>query len=433
MSNIEDAIRRLTPEQRALLERRLKQKRKDSPAQDTSIRPRPDTSDIPLSAGQRRLLALEQLFPNTPQFNITVARRLMGTLDVSLFEASIRHVLERHEVLRGRFSLLNNVWQQQIGEVPDVCLKRLDLSHLPAPKRLQRAIQVVRKDLETPFDLSRGPLMRAGLIKMGPNDFLFSLTIHHIAADAWSVNLLLQEVAEVYSARIIDAPSPLEQLPIQYADFAHWQINWLETDEAAKQLSYWENTFDEAPEQLKLPTNSDPRTVQSVDGAAQTVFLSKELTASLKDVSINHKLTPFTLFLAAFKATLYRYTHQKDMIVCAPIAGRHRVEIEPLVGYFNNLIAIRSSLADDVTYRTLANQIADTSMAASDHQDIPFEVVADLPTLRRTPLTRAFFTFQDALAHSFELEGIDSEPIEGVAPLKFTSRAKVQPASTYQS
>ena len=412
MSKLEDAIKRLSPEQRALLERRLKQKRNDSAAQDKSIGSRPDSSEYPLSAGQRRLLALEQLYPNTPQFNITVAHHLVGSLDTNALEFGVRTVLQRHEALRSRFNLLNGAWQQQIVDVPEVVLPAIDLSDMPAEQRRQKALELIRQDVKTPFDLSTGPLLRAHLVKLAPTDHVFFLTVHHVAADAWSVNLLLQEVVSAYISEAQNATPDLPHLSIQYADFAHWQIDWLQTEDAQKQLTYWEKSFENDPVPLELPVDRNVSAVQSVEGRSKTIYLSEQLTAELKTFSLEQKLTPFTIFMSAFKALIYRYTSQNDMIVCAPIAGRNRVEVEPLIGYFNNVIAIRSSISDDMTYSVLADQIAKSSMAASDHQDIPFEVVADLQTLKKVPLTRAFFTFQDALTQAFSIPGIRSESIE---------------------
>ena len=412
MSKIEDAIRRLSPEQRALLELRLQQKRQESPAQNMDMAQRPDLSVFPLSAGQRRLLALEQLFPDSPQYNITVAFRLGGPISPEALHHGIRRVLERHEVLRGRYSLLNGAWQQMISDIPGDCLRLIDVSQAPETQRLQQATTVVKRDLHTPFDLATGPLLRAGLVKIAADDHIFFVTVHHIAADAWSINLILQELATLYQARLSGLDATLPELHLQYADYAFWQTSWLQSEEAATQLNFWKDTFTERPAELQLPFNRNPKKIQSVKGATQSAVLSGELTEALKALSLDQKLTPYTLFLAAFKALLFRYTAQHEMIVCSPVAGRRRVEVEPLAGYFNNIIAVRSSLSEETTYRELADHISSASMQASDNQEIPFEVVADLPELRGVSLTKALFTFQDALHQHFDLPNVTVQPFE---------------------
>lgn len=416
MSKIEDALRRLTPEQRALLERRLQQKRQHkSPAQE-QIGIRSDRTSYPLSAGQQRLLALELLYPNTPQYNITVAHRLMGPVDVDVLNRSIRLVLERHEVLRARYVYEAGAWLQFINELPEKPIKGIDLAHLPATKRLRKAISYVHQDLRTPFDLAEGPLNRMTLIKLADNDYVFFATIHHAACDAWSFDIFLKEITAHYEALLNQEKPDVPEISIQYADYASWQQIWLESDRAQEQLDYWKEAFKDGATPVKLPADHPLATKQSIEGASLSIVIPEALTEALKNLSLNEKLTPFTIFLTAFKSLLYRYTDQEELVVCAPIAGRRRMEVEPLIGYFNNLLALRTNLVPEESFKTLAERIGQQAMAASDHQEIPFEVIADMPSLRRTSLTGAFFTFQNALSHSFQLPGVEIDAIELESP-----------------
>ncbi|MFK7849088.1 MAG: condensation domain-containing protein [Rhodothermales bacterium] len=412
MSKLENAIRNLTPEQRALLELRLKKKRQESTNVQVGIVQRSDTSSYPLSAGQRRLLSLEQLTPGTSRYNITEAYRLMGPLDVPALEASIGATLERHQVLRAAFHLENGTWLQTILDVPIEPLFVKNLSHLAATQRLNTALSLVRKDLNKPFALDEGHLIRARLIRLAANDHIFFITMHHLVCDAWSFDLLLKEIAVQYEGTINRTRVELPDLPIQYADFAAWQKSWLEAEAAKKQVAYWENEFESGIKPIILPTDKEQTASQSTSGASKRIILSQQLLDMLMKVSIEEKLTPFTLFLSAFKCMLYRYTGQKELVVCTPVAGRNRVEIESLVGYFNNLLVLRTELSDDSVYKDVTDQISKKSAEASDHQDIPFEVVAALPSLRRTPLTRSFFTFQNSLSLALQLPGMEIDAID---------------------
>ena len=412
MSKIENAIRNLTPEQRALLELRLKKKRQQSPSVQQGIVQRSDTHTYPLSAGQRRLLSLEQLTPGTSRYNITEAFRLMGPLDAAVLQDSISLTLERHEVLRAAFKHKAGTWTQSILDVPSEPLDVKNLSHLAATQRLGSAINLVKKDLSTPFVLEDGHLVRSGLIKLAPNDHIFFITIHHLVADAWSFDLLLKEIAQQYEAKINQAKAEVPELSIQYADFAAWQSTWLDEEDAKKQLAYWEEEFEAGVAPLILPTDTEQAAAQSTKGGNKRILLSQDLLGMLMNASIEEKLTPFALFLSAYKCMLYRYSGQNELALCTPVAGRNRIEVEPLIGYFNNLLVLRSKLSDETLFKEVANQLTQKSAEASDHQNIPFEMVASLPGLRRVPLTRSFFTFQNAISAAFQLPGLEIDTIE---------------------
>ena len=329
MSKLENAIRNLTPEQRALLELRLKKKRQQGASVGPGIVQREDTTTYPLSAGQRRLLSLEQLTPGTSRFNITEAYRLMGPLDIGALEKAIRSTFARHEVLRCAFTLEKGTWHQTVAEIPAEPLPVKNLSHLPATQRLGAAISLVRKDLNTPFDLSLGQPVRTRLIRLAPNDFLFFVTLHHLVGDAWSFDLLLKEIAAQYEGHLEQSKPTLPALPVQYADFAAWQKDWLQEESAKKQIAYWQEEFESGVAPIQLPVDHELSASQSTTGASKRIILSEALLEMLMQVSVEKKLTPFTLFLSAFKCLLFRYSKQQELAICVPRCrqkqGRNRV------------------------------------------------------------------------------------------------------------
>ena len=416
MSKIEDALRKLTPEQRALLELRLKKKRASESTGSNRISARPDESVFPISAGQRRLLALEQLTPNTPRYNLTFALRLMGSLDIEALQTSIIHVLERHQILLGHFSFNEGEWTQHRTSIPDEPLELISLSKLPAPNRLKQAIALAHKQLKQPFNLELGPLVRNTLIRLAPNDHIFVVTMHHIASDAWSFDLYFSEISKWYESILNNEDAEVPEISIDYADFALWQQEWLESPEAEKQRNFWESIFEHPPKPTVLPNNKRPISRHSFEGNSASQVLPDPITEKLKEVSIANKLTPFALFLAAYNTLLFRYSGQQDLLVCAPVIARRRLEIESLIGYFNNILTLRAQPTLDHSFTELAKEVADFTVSVSDHQDLPFEYVAGLPALRKTPLTRAFFTFQNGVGSSFSLPNIEIESINLPSP-----------------
>ena len=416
MSKIEDALRKLSPEQRALLELRLKKKRASESSGSNRIEVRPDESVYPISAGQRRLLALEQLTPNTPKYNLTTALRLMGSLDVNVLQESVVRVLERHQALLSSFSFADGEWTQRRLEVPEAPIELVSLSKLPAPNRLKQAIALAHKQLKQPFNIEQGPLIRNTIIRLAPNDHIFVVSIHHIAGDAWSFELYFNEISVWYESILNNQAPSVPELKIDYSDFALWQEQWLAGPEAEKQRTFWASIFDTPPKATVLPNDKRPVSRHSIEGSSTSQVLPDPVTAKLKEVSLNHKLTPFAIFLAAYNALLFRYTGQQDVLVCAPVLGRRRLEVESLIGYFNNILILRAQPTLDHTFRELAQEVSDYTMNVSDYQELPFERVAGLPTLSKTPLTRAFFTFQNGTGSNFELPDIEIESINLPSP-----------------
>ena len=416
MSKLEDAIRNLSPEQRALLELRLKKKRGAEKAGTGAITERPDPTVFPISSGQNRLLALEQFSPGTARYNLTVALRLMGPLVPEALETSIGHILEKHSVLRGAFTFVEGTWTQHLCEIPENPLHKVDLSNLPATQRMKQARSLAERDLNQPFALSEGPLIRHTLVRLASNDYIFIVTMHHVVTDAWSFDIYFQQLSVLYDALVNEEQPDLPDPIIQYADFAHWQQQWLEGDASEKQKAFWETIFEEAPKPTRLPVDKRAPSMHSSAGDTASIILAEALTEKLKAVSLNDKLTPFSLFLSAFNALLFRYSGQREILVCAPVAGRKKVEVESLIGYFNNILIIKGKPTPELPFKEFAQQISEYTFSASDHQEIPFEVVAALPTLSRIPLTRSFFTFQNNLSHALSLTGLQIDPIDLNSP-----------------
>ena len=416
MSKIEDALRKLTPEQRAVLELRLKNKRASESSGSNQIGVRPDESVFPISAGQRRLLALEQLTPNTPKYNLTFALRLMGSLDVEGLQTSVISVLERHQVLLGKFLFDGGDWTQSRSEVPEKPIELISLSKLPAPNRLKQAIAIAHKQLKQPFDLEHGPLIRNTIIRLAPNDHIFIVSMHHIASDAWSFDLYFNEISMWYESILNNQDAPVSPLSIDYSDFALWQQQWLEGPGAEKQRAFWKDIFESPPHPTTLPVDKRPTSKHSIEGKSTSLIIHKNVTEKLKELSLNKKLTPFSIFLAAYNALLFRYSGQQEILVCAPVINRRKIEIESLIGYFNNILILKATPSLDHSFTELAREISDYTLKVSDHQDLPFEQVAGLPALRKTPLTRAFFTFQNGVGSAFTLPGIEVESINLPSP-----------------
>ena len=287
----------------------------------------------------------------------------------------------------------------------------ISLSKLPAPNRLKQAIALAHKQLKHPFDLEAGPLVRNTIIRLAPNDHLFIVSMHHIASDAWSFDLYFNEISVSYESILNQEDVQLPPLSIDYADFALWQQEWLQGPEAEKQRLFWESIFEKPPKPTVLPVNKRPTSRHSFEGNTTSRVLPDPVTERLKQVSLSNKLTPFALFLAAYNALLFRYSGQQDLLVCAPVIARRRLEIEPLIGYFNNILILRSQPTLDHSFTELAKEVSEYTVTVSDNQDIPFEIIAGLPALQKVPLTRAFFTFQNGVGSSFQLPNIEIESI----------------------
>ncbi len=417
MSNVADALSRLTPEQRAIVEKKLQQKRAQKEAatgKGNRIQPRPQDAGYPLSAGQERLFSLSQFTLDATTYNITEAVRLTGSLNVAALEQSIAKIVERHESLRAHFLETDEGVLQNIAPFDKAAFKVTPIEEQDKDAQEVRIRQILHAEQSRPFDLGLGPLYQFNLLVLDNDSHVLVLTMHHMIADAWSFGVLFKELSQNYGAAAANQLGTVEPLPIQYADFAFWQTAWLQSPEAQAQLDYWQETLASGLEPLQLPiSHSQPQDSTSANaGGVVQKQLDPSLVTTLQSVSRDTGVTLFITLLAGFKATLYRYTEQKDMVVCAPTVGRKQVETEGLIGYFNNIVPLRTDLSGNPTIEELQERIQHSMVAAYDHDEIPFQQVASLPQLARTPLTRALFTLQDGLNEALVLPGLEVKSID---------------------
>src|SRR5215212_7295229 len=355
--------------------------------------------DLPLSFAQQRLWFLDQLEPGSIAYNMPVAVRLSGPLQVDALERALNEVIRRHEVLRTSFAVADGAPVQIISKAQTVDLGLIDLSDLPEHERNDSVSRLSAEEGLRPFNLSEGRLLRVGVIRLSPEEHVLLLTMHHIASDGWSMGVLVHEVSTLYEAFSASQPSPLEELKIQYVDFAYWQRQWLRGDVLDTQLNYWRKQLAGAPPVLELPADRPRPPVQSLNGASETVWLPTELSDSLKDLSRQEGATLFMALLAAFQLLLSRYSGQTDIVVGSAIANRNRAEIEPLIGFFINSLVLRTRVDGDLTFRELLHRVRETALGAYAHQDLPFEMLVDHlqpeRDLSRSPLFQVMFTLQN--------------------------------------
>ncbi|MGH7829989.1 MAG: non-ribosomal peptide synthetase, partial [Candidatus Binatia bacterium] len=374
---------------------------------------------FPASFAQQRLWFLDQLEPGSSAYNIPAAFRLTGRLNVAALEQSLNEILARHEVLRTSFSGADGQPVQVIAPTLRLSLPVTDLTAAPQTEREIEAIRLMNQESRRPFDLAQAPLLRAGLLRLAEESHILLLCNHHIISDGWSMGVLLREISALYDAFSSGRPSPLPPLPIQYADFAVWQRQWLEGETLQKQLSYWKNQLDGMPRLLELPTDHSRPAFQTFRGAHESLTLPQPLTEAIKRLSRQEGTTLFMTLLGAFKTLLYRLTGQNDIVVGTPIAGRNRAEIEPLIGFFINSLVLRTDLSGNPSFRQLLRRVRRTALDAYAHQDLPFErLVEELRPerdLSRTPLFQVFFNTINLDGEPFRLRGLKTEPLSGSA------------------
>jgi amino acid adenylation domain-containing protein len=366
-------------------------------------------SEIPLSYAQQRLWFLDQLEPNNPFYNISAGVRLNGDLNIEALERTLSEVVRRHEVLRTSFISVGGEPQQVIGAITEIKLPLEDLSHLPAEEREQEAQRLAGEEACESFDLSRGPLLRARLLRLAADEYVLLVTMHHIVSDGWSMSVLVREVSALYEAYCTGVESPLPELTIQYADFAMWQRQWLIGDVLEEQMSYWREQLRDLST-LELPTDRVRPAVQTYRGARIGFALGQEETAALKELSRREGATLFMVLLAAFQVLLSRYSGQTDIIVGTDIANRNQAETEELIGFFVNQLVLRTQLSRNPTFKQLLTQVREICLQAYAHQDVPFEkLVEELQPerdLSRSPLFQVKLVLQNAPVGALQMENL---------------------------
>ena len=371
---------------------------------------------LQLSFAQQRLWFLDQLAPGTTAYNLPMAAQLRGQLNVAVLQRSLNSIVQRHEALRTSFGVVDGQPAQIIAPELTIKLRLVDLRELPAEERELESRHVAKIDGQVPFDLTRAPLVRVCLLLMAEQDHVLILNQHHIISDTWSSGVLLQELAVLYAAYEAGQASPLEELPVQYADFAQWQRNWLQGDELARQLSYWQQQLAAAPDQLSLPTDRPRPPYQTFSGRRHMFLLPGSLSEALAALSHQEGVTMFMTLLTAFQLLLARHSGQNDICVGTPIAGRNRLEIESLIGFFVNTLILRTDLSGNPTFRELLGRVREVCLGAYAHQDLPIEKLVEYlqpeRSLNRTPMFQVMFIFQNAPMPVSGIGGLTANTLE---------------------
>lgn len=370
---------------------------------------------FPPSFAQQRLWFLAQLEPNSSFYNIPVAMRLRGPLRLEALEKSLNEMIRRHESLRTSFATIDGRPLQEVTQPGELALTLVDLTATPQAEREGTLSQTLMREAQKPFNLISGPLLRITIVRLGDNEHVFLLTIHHIITDGWSLKLFFEELGALYDAFTRDEASPLPEPSLQYVDYADWQQRWLRDQVLEDQLAYWRQHLDGAPSMIDLPTDRPRPLVQSFDGARHHLKLSPQLAVQLKRLSQQRGVTMFMLLLAAFETLLHRYSGQTDIVVGSPIANRNRAEVEHILGLFANTVALRTNFSGDPIFTELLDQVRDVTLGAHAHQDAPFEKLIEAlkpeRSLTHSPLFQVMFDFQTDSIYSLELDGLEVTPV----------------------
>jgi amino acid adenylation domain-containing protein len=399
----------LSPEKQALLEQRLLARRavREPPA----IVPREDRALAPLSFVQELMWLLHELTPGTHAYNSSGARRLHGALDVDALRHALNVVVDRHEALRTTFEVRDGEPVQLINEqVP------IELAVIETPGLEDEALtQLLRELVRRPFDLRVPPLLRATLLRLGPEDHVLLTSANHIVWDGWSKGIFFSELAELYDATVTGREPALAELTIQYADFAVWQRRWLQGELVERQLAHWRERLAGAPLLLELPTDHPRPPVHGQRGDRLELWVPAATLAALKALSQERGVTLFMTLVAAWATFLHRFTGECDIVLGTPIAGRNRLELEGLIGYFTNTLALRVSCAGDPPFAELLGRVREVALDAYAHQDVSFEQVvrevAPRRDLSHSPIFQSLIVLQNAASETLELRGLSMEMI----------------------
>jgi amino acid adenylation domain-containing protein len=386
---------------------------KDSVPNYPPIQRREKEGEYQLSPRQEELWFLSQLEGGHLAYNVPMAWRLRGELNLTALQQSLDELIARHETLRTIYPSLDGQPCGIVTQARDVALEKVDLTGVPGADREARLERLLDRQIARPFDLARGPMFRAVLAQMGPQDHALLLLMHHIGSDGTSTGILSSDFTQLYNAFARGQSSPLEPLPVQYADYALWQQQWLPGGVHDKQLAYWKQRLQDAPALLELPADRPRQAVASFRGAVQHFLVDRALSDALHALSRREGVTLFMTLLAAYQTLLHRYNGQQEIVVGAPCAGRNRVELQRLIGFFVNMLPLRTDVSGDPTFRDLLKRVRETAVGAFAHQDIPFgDLVRALHPDRQTgtiPLVQAVLVQEQAAWRKLPLEGLQTE------------------------
>src|SRR5581483_3549183 len=425
MADVETLMSSLSPEKRALLERRLMEKRAAAARQQ--VIPRRSTQDpCPLSFAQELMWLLDHLI-DTSAYHVPRALRIKGPLNVDALEYALNQIVARHEVLRTNYQSIDGKPMQFVRPFAPINIQRIDLSQYDKEQREAEANRILVEEGRRRFDFVNDQMLRVFLIRLQENEHILLLLSHHIASDGQSKAVLFRELKTFYVAYCSGTQVQLPELPIQYADYAVWQREWLQGEVLEKHLSYWKNQLAGAPMLLELPTDKPRPAAQSFEGARQFLRCPDGMLENFKALCRNEGATLFMTMLAAFGTLLYRWSGQEDMLIGTPVSGRSRTEVEPLIGYFSNSVVLRVAMGGDPTFRELIQRTKEVALGAYSHQDLPFEklVVEMQPQrdLSYSPMYQVMFSVGEHRDLGIDLPGTEITPIiidRGIAKFDMT-------------
>jgi surfactin family lipopeptide synthetase A len=373
-------------------------------------------SSLPLSFAQQRLWFFEQLTPGLSSYNLPSVYRIHGNLDVVALQKSFSEIVRRHEALRTIFPAVDGRPYQRICPPAPVPLEIVDLQHLPRQEREAAAHRLASEEIYRPFDLAQGPLLRTGLLRLAADEHLLLVTTHHIVFDGWSTGTFSRELAALYEALTAGRPSPLLELPIQFADYAVWEQEHLQGPALDAELTFWKQHLAGVPALLELPADRPRPAVQSYRGTHRTFALSPELSAKLKDLSAREGVTLFMTLMAAFQALLYRYASQEHFLVSTGVANRDRRETEPLIGCLINILLVKADLSGSPSFRELLQRVRQNALAAFAHPNAPFEKLVEALGVERDlsyhPLTQVMLVLIEGRPGELQLRGLAVELVD---------------------
>ncbi|MEM1255607.1 MAG: amino acid adenylation domain-containing protein [Cyanobacteria bacterium P01_H01_bin.21] len=406
----------MSDKKRALLERLLQENGVLAPSRQRIPR-RSNQETVLLSSAQQRLWVLDQLESGNPIYNIPAALRLTGAVNIDALNKGLRAICQRHDVLRTTFSTVDGKPVSTIHQQsPQDLLTVVGLEAVPIPEREETVKRLAVEEARRPFNLEQDMMMRAVLFRLHATDHLLLLTLHHIASDGWSLAILVQELSAFYTSFDESGASPKRsELAIQYADFALWQHQQLQSEEFNRHLDYWRKKLSGDLPLLQLPSDRLRPAVSSFRGALHHFKFSNSLSSALKELSQKEQASLFMSLLAAFKVVLYRYTGQNDILVGTAVANRQRTELEEMIGVFVNTLVLRTDLSNGPSFRSLLQRVKDTVLEADAHQDLPFEKLVEIlrpeRSMSHTPLFQVMFVLQNAPMQRVELPALTLDPV----------------------
>ncbi|MDF0668418.1 MAG: amino acid adenylation domain-containing protein [Nitrospira sp.] len=374
------------------------------------------TGPLPASFAQQRLWFLAQLEPDSPFYNLPAGFRLRGKLDVDLLTAGLNQVIARHEALRTVFHQTDGQPTQVVLSSMMVEIPVVDLREIPEEQRTVELTKQSEAEAQRIFDLTHGPLVRARVWHIGEEEYVLLMTLHHIVSDGWAMDVLIRELVTYYQAGVSGQPAALPPLPIQYADYAVWQRDWMQGAVLETQLAYWKDRLGDAPAALELPTDRPRPSVQTYRGSCCEFMVPGELVQQITALSRRHGLTLYMTLLTAFTALLRHYSGQTSILVGSPVANRLRIEVEELIGLFVNTLVLRTDIPDNPRWIDLLDRVRGEVLRAQSHQDLPFEYLVDAlqpeRNLSHSPLFQVMFTLQTPADQSMEPPGLRVDNME---------------------